>query len=118
MAHFQDDKFNEDLHDCIEYFYELNMEDPVIGEFFYDIDLIKLKKQQNEFIRAALGKRNIYSGKNMRQSHVHLKITDAHFDALMSNLKQALEDKNCFEPEFIEDFLLRVEGFRADIVNA
>mmetsp|Transcript_3117 Transcript_3117/g.3355 ORF Transcript_3117/g.3355 Transcript_3117/m.3355 type:complete len:118 (+) Transcript_3117:89-442(+) len=110
-------EFKETMNNVIEYFYELNTSDPVIGHFFETIDLPKLKKHQHQFIRMALGKPNLYSGRSMRESHAHLNLTDKDFDCVAANLKKALQNKSSFDEAFINDFLGKVEGLRDDILN-
>jgi hemoglobin len=51
-----------------------------------------LKEKLVDQIAQATGGPRLYKGKSMRDAHHGLKITDADFDALVSDLSKALDD--------------------------
>jgi truncated hemoglobin YjbI len=75
-----------------------------------------LKKQLVAFISYATGGPLKYTGKNMKDAHKGMGITDAEFDAAAAVLKKALEI-NEIKAEDIKAVLAAVEGTRKDIVE-
>lgn len=66
--------------------YSKVLADPRIKDFFTSIDMTRLKQMQTYFLMSATGGPKKYSGKSMKDSHAHLKITDIHFTAYKENL--------------------------------
>ena len=75
-----------------------------------------LKKKLVEFVSSATGGPLKYTGKDMKEAHKGMKITDAEFDAIAVDLKAALE-KNGAKADDVKAVLDAVEGTRKDIVE-
>ncbi len=75
-----------------------------------------LKTKLVEFVSSATGGPLKYTGKDMKEAHKGMKITDAEFDAIAVDLKAALE-KNGAKADNVKAVLDAVEGTRKDIVE-
>lgn len=103
--------------EAIEKFYARLKSDPIIGEFFEHADLAKLKTHQRMFLTAALGGPDAYEGRDMRASHVHLKITDTDFDLFLQHLGDTLAELGA-APERVAEVLKALAPLRLEIVSA
>ncbi len=65
-------------------------DDPVLSEYFVDLDMARLKAHQRAFIAAAIGGPEVYSGSDMAAAHRGLGITDQDFDAVTRHLVDTL----------------------------
>jgi hemoglobin len=74
------------------------------------------KKQMVAFASSATGGPIKYEGKNMKDAHKDMGITEAEFNALAADLKRALE-KNGVKPDEAKAVLDLVESTRKDIVQ-
>jgi hemoglobin len=86
------------------------------GKYKDKIDAAKLKKQLVDMISAVSGGPHKYTGRDMKEVHKGMGITDAEFDALGAHLKKAL-DKNGARQEDAEELLKIVGGTRKEIVE-
>lgn len=68
--------------------------DESISHFFSDVDMKKQIAKQKMFLTYAFGGMKNYTGKNMRDAHKHLDLTEAHFQAVAGHLKSTLEELN------------------------
>lgn len=102
---------------AVEKFYSKLRADPVIGEFFEQTDLAKLKTHQRMFLTAALGGPDAYEGRDMRAAHAHLKIADVDFDLFLGYLEETLAELGA-SPDRIAEVLETLEPLRREIVAA
>jgi hemoglobin len=79
-------------------------------------EVTALKRKVVELISAVSGGPLKYAGKNMKDAHKGMRITDAEFDAFAGHLKKALE-KNGAGPEDIKAVMAVAESTRKDIVE-
>jgi hemoglobin len=87
------------------------------GKFKLDAAAVtRLKEQLRDFISQATGGPYSYRGKSMKEVHRGMGITNAEFDALAADLKQALE-RNGVGAADIEQVMQVVGAARADIVE-
>jgi len=89
---------------------------PVHKKHFMEGDVAGLKKKLVDQIGAATGGPQKYTGKNMKDAHKGLGITDVDFDALVASLKKALDDNKVGAREQEELFAL-LGPMRKDIVE-
>jgi hemoglobin len=75
-----------------------------------------LKKELVDFVSQATGGPFKYSGKDMREVHAGMGITDAQFEAAAADLKKALQTHGA-KPEDIDRVLKAVGSTRNDIVE-
>src|SRR5262249_14428619 len=83
---------------------------------FMEGDVAGLKKKLVEQIGEATGGPQKYTGKNMKDAHKGLGITDADFDALVGDLVQAL-DRNKGPPADKDALLNLLARMRTDVVE-
>lgn len=102
---------------AVERFYGRLRADPVIGEFFADADIAKLKTHQRMFLTAALGGPDAYEGRDMRAAHAHLHITDADFDLFLGYLAQTLGELDLTQDR-IDEVIAALDPLRQQIVVA
>lgn len=65
-------------------------------------DIPRLKKELVDQLCAETGGPCTYTGRNMREAHAGLKITDGEFDALMQDLEATLDEFNVPKAEHDE----------------
>jgi hemoglobin len=83
---------------------------------FREGDVAGLKRKLLDQLGEATGGPEKYSGKNMKDAHQGLGITDADFDALVDSLKTALEQNHVGKAE--QDELLGMLGsLRKEVVE-
>jgi hemoglobin len=76
----------------------------------------EFKKNMVAFISSASGGPSPYKGKNMKEAHKDMGITDAEFDATAQALVKALK-KNGVKQTEIDELMKAVAGTRKDIVE-
>jgi hemoglobin len=77
---------------AVDIFYRKVLADDRISHFFDTVDMDRQRVKQKAFLTVAFGGPSNYSGKDMRAGHAHLKLTEAHFDAVMENLGNTLKE--------------------------
>jgi hemoglobin len=77
---------------AVDIFYTKVLSDTRIKDFFKNVDMTKQKKHQTMFLSYAFGGLPHYEGKNMREAHKHLTLTEEHFQAVAECLKATLDD--------------------------
>jgi hemoglobin len=88
------------------------------GKFKLDEPTVKyLENQLVDFISSATGGPLKYQGKNMKEAHKGMGITDAEYDALGQHLKKALE-QNGAKRQDVEIMMKAVESLRPEIVES
>lgn len=90
--------------------------DARINAFFANADIPGLKQKLVEQICAATGGPCTYTGKNMREAHAGMGVTEAHFNALVEDLVKALDKFQVKDPERTE-LLTALGGMKSDIVT-
>jgi len=112
----------KNVRKVVEDFMDLEHTDPKVDFFrggkrkLNDEQLADLKQKIVEFVSQAAGGPLKYTGKTMKAAHEGMAITDAQFDALVADLKTAL-DKNGAKPADRDAVLSAVEGTRKDVVE-
>jgi hemoglobin len=105
----------------VDDFVALAGKDPKVNFFRdgkYKLDdkgVAKMKQHLVEFVSAATGGPLKYSGRDMKEVHKDMAITDEEFDACVKDLKNALE-KNDVEAADKDALVKIVESTRRDIV--
>jgi hemoglobin len=83
---------------------------------FMEGEVAGLKKKLVEQIGEATGGPQKYTGKNMKDAHKGLEITNKDFDALAGDLVKALE-KNKVSKEDKDEIVKMLETMRKDVVE-
>jgi hemoglobin len=71
-------------------FYDRILADESLRPSFANIDMDQLRRHQTRFLSFALGGPNQYTGRNMRQAHEGLGITEKQFNAVAGHLTESL----------------------------
>ena len=88
------------------------------GKYKLDEASVKfLENQLVDLVSTATGGPLRYSGKNMKEAHKGMGITNAEYDAAGAHLKKALE-QNGAKAADVADVMQAVERLRQDIVEA
>jgi hemoglobin len=112
----------KNVRKVVEDFMALEHADPKVDFFrggkrkMTEEQLAELKQKLVEFISQAAGGPLKYAGKSMKEAHKGMAITEAQFDALVVDLKTAL-DKNGVKPADRDAVLEAVATMRRDIVE-
>jgi hemoglobin len=77
---------------AVDIFYRKVLSDDRISEFFDTVDMDGQIIKQKAFLTMAFGGPNEYTGKDMREGHKHMNLTEEHFNAVAENLIATLEE--------------------------
>jgi hemoglobin len=78
-------------------------------------EITKMKREMVEQVSEATGGPLRYEGKNMKQVHKDMGITDSQYDAIVADLRKALEMNN-IAPADVATVLAAVNSYRKDVV--
>ena len=101
---------------AVDRFYDKVLADERISAFFDSIDMVAQARKQKAFLTVAFGGPNDYSGKDMRNSHAHLGLTNEHFDAVVENLAATLVELGVSATD-IQEVAAVAESVRDDVLN-
>jgi hemoglobin len=79
---------------AVDIFYRKVLADDRISEFFDTVDMEGQHAKQKAFLTMAFGGPNSYTGKDMREGHKGMNLTEEHFNAVAENLVSTLEELN------------------------
>ncbi|MEM6291147.1 MAG: group 1 truncated hemoglobin [Myxococcota bacterium] len=77
---------------AVNLFYEKVCADELVGPFFTELDMDKQTMKQVAFLSRALGGPKEFHGRDLREAHAHLGLTDAHFDRVAELLTSTLKE--------------------------
>jgi hemoglobin len=81
---------------AVDKFYERVLQDERIKNFFVDVDMVKQRKHQKDFLTYAFGGTDQYNGRYMRKAHQELVekqgLNSAHFNAVAEDLMETLKE--------------------------
>lgn len=100
---------------AVDKFYDKVVEDPVVKDFFKNTNMKFQRKHQKNFLCFATGGPNNYMGKNMREAHKHMNLTDKHFNQIKLHLADTLKELEVSE-SLIDKVSNLVESLRQDIL--
>lgn len=101
---------------AVDIFYRKVLADDRISQFFDSVDMDKQRARQKSFLTVAFGGPNNYSGKDMRSAHAHMRLTGAHFDAVVENLGSTLQELKV-PPELIAAVAAIALSTKHDVLN-
>ena len=73
---------------AVDVFYRKVLVDDRIAHFFDGVDMDTQAQKQKAFLTMVFGGPNSYSGKDLREGHKHMNLTDEHLDAVIENRLQ------------------------------
>ncbi len=100
----------------VDTFYDYMMADDEVNYFFSETNMKKQRQHQTNFISFVLGGPQKYDGKNMRDAHAHMKLTDKEFNIVAKHLTEALK-KHGVGDEDIEGVMKIVATTHDDVLN-
>lgn len=81
---------------AVDKFYQRVLQDDRIKHFFIDVDMVKQRVHQKDFLTYAFGGTDKYDGRYMREAHKDLVekqgLNSEHFDAVAENLMATLKE--------------------------
>jgi hemoglobin len=101
---------------AVDIFYRKVLSDDVISHFFDAVDMDKQIGKQKAFLTMAFGGPNHYSGKDMRNAHKHMKLTEQHFQAVAGHLQSTLQELKVPEP-LIAQVMTIAASTHDDVLN-
>ncbi len=101
---------------AVEAFYVKVLKDDRIKHFFDDVDMVRQRTKQKQFLSAAFGGPIAWEGKDMRRAHAKLKLNESHFNAVAENLKGTLEDLKV-KKELIDKIMAIAASTKDDVLN-
>ena len=103
----------------VDLFYKKVISDERISHFFEGIDMKDQRRKQILFFTYAFGGPIKYSGQNMRDAHAKLVekgLNDDHFNAVMENLGQTLQELGV-PGDLIQEAAAIAESTRKDVLG-
>ena len=104
---------------AVDRFYEKVLADERINHFFEGVDMDRMRNHQKRFLSYAFGGAPEYNGRGMRAAHQRLVdekgLNDDHFDAVVENLAQTLEELEV-APELISEVAKVAESIRDEVL--
>ena len=101
---------------AVDIFYRKVLSDDRISEFFDTIDMEEQHIKQKAFLTMAFGGPNSYTGKDMREAHAGMALTEEHFGAVAEALVGTLEELNVPQ-EHIDSIVGIAVSVKADVLN-
>lgn len=101
---------------AVDIFYRKVLADDRISHFFDTVDMDKQAAKQKAFLTMAFGGPNNYSGKDMREGHKHMNLSETHFDAVVENLASTLQELGVGEEDIAEVTAI-ANSVKDDILN-
>jgi hemoglobin len=104
------------INAAVDIFYRQVLADDRISQFFESTDMEAQHAKQEAFMTMAFGGPNNYTGKDMREAHKHMNLTNEHFNAVAENLVATLNELDVAQ-ELIDEVVTIVSGAKDDILN-
>jgi len=101
---------------AVDIFYRKVLADDRISEFFDTVDMEAQHAKQKAFLTMAFGGPNNYSGKDMREAHKHMNLTEVHFNAVAENLVDTLKELQVPQ-EYIDEIVGIALSVKDDVLN-
>lgn len=101
---------------AVDLFYRKVLVDDRISEFFDTVDMEAQHTKQKAFLTMVFGGPNRYSGKDMREAHKHMALTETHFNAVAENLVATLQELGVPQAD-IDEIVGIAVSVKADVLN-
>ncbi len=105
------------INAVVNEFYERVLSDPQVKGFFANTDMDLQAERQKQFITMALGGPDGYEGRNMKDAHAHLAITEHHFNLIAEHLVNTLKWAGA-DDSAIEGVVAAVAPLKDEVVTA
>lgn len=87
---------------AVDLFYRKVLADDRISHFFDTVDMDAQIAKQKAFLTMVFGGPHAYTGKDMREAHKHMQLTEVHFGAVAENLVTTLQELGVAEEDINE----------------
>lgn len=101
---------------AVDIFYRKVLGDPIISHFFDTVDMDGQMQKQKSFLTMAFGGPNNYTGKDMREGHKDMNLTEEHFTAVAGHLSATLEDLDVPQ-NLIDEVMAIAASTHDDVLN-
>lgn len=101
---------------AVDIFYKKVLMDDRINQFFDSVDMPGQIQKQKAFLTMAFGGPNSYTGKDMREAHKHMNLTEVHFGAVAEALVGTLEELSVPQ-EYIDEIVGVALSVKDDVLN-
>lgn len=101
---------------AVDIFYRKVLSDDRISEFFDTVDMEAQHAKQKAFLTMAFGGPNDYTGKDMREAHKHMNLTEEHFGAVAEALVGTLTELEVPQ-EYIDEIVGIAVSVKDDVLN-
>ncbi len=101
---------------AVDIFYRKVLADDRISHFFDTIDMENQHKKQKAFLTMAFGGPNNYTGKDMREAHKGMNLTEEHFGAVAEALVGTLQELKVPQ-EDIDSVVTIAVSVKDDVLN-
>ena len=108
--------YEQGLRKIVNDVLDKNFNNPLIGHYFRDIDLTRLKQLVFEFFSMGTGGPHRYTGRDMRSSHARMNISEEDFQSGNDDVSLVLEE-NGIPQEEKEEVIAILDSMKADIVR-
>ena len=106
---------NAAIDAAVEAFYVKVLKDDRIKHFFDDVDMVRQRTKQKQFLSAAFGGPIPWTGKDMRAAHKNLTgLNESHFAAVAENLQKTLVELKV--PQALIDKIMAIAASTHDDV--
>jgi hemoglobin len=102
---------------AVDIFYTKVLADDLINHFFVKTDMPSQAGKQKAFLAYAFGAPLAYSGKNMRDAHASMNLTDEHFNAVAGHLVATLKELNVAQ-NLIDEVVAIAVSTKADVLGS
>jgi hemoglobin len=101
---------------AVDIFYTKVLADDLINHFFTKTDMKAQAGRQKAFLAYAFGAPLEYSGKNMRDAHKGMNLTEAHFNAVAGHLVSTLQELNVAQ-DLIDQVVVIAMSTKEDVLG-
>lgn len=101
---------------AVDIFYKKVLMDDRINQFFDSVDMPGQIQKQKAFLTMVFGGPNSYTGKDMREAHKHMDLTEEHFGAVAENLVGTLQELEVPQ-EIIDEIVGIALSVKDDVLN-
>ena len=101
---------------AVDIFYRKVLSDDRISRFFDTVDMEEQHKKQKAFLTMAFGGPNNYTGKDMREAHASMELTEEHFTAVAEALVGTLNDLSVTQAH-IDEIVSIAVSVKDDVLN-
>ena len=101
---------------AVDIFYRNVLADDRVSHFFDAVDMQAQRGKQKAFLTMAFGGPNGYTGKDMREAHKHMQLTEAHFNAIAESLVATLEELSVPQ-DYIDEVIDIALSVKDDVLN-